>query len=232
MTHRRMISILMLTAMLLSAAVAFAQEAAPAAEAVAVTFTADAVTLEQPEAQTTFGLCATAPADAAPEAAQPAQPETALEAEQPVPAETAPEAEQPGQPETAPEAEQPAQAEQSAQAEQPAQPEAEPILEGETPAEGESLPTETAAVTDASALDLSGVSITTECIADATLAVGDIVTVVAHVCGLDGVAYQMQWQYYDGSAWQDQAGASDGSYSFSLSRTNASYLWRMVVTIA
>lgn len=79
--------------------------------------------------------------------------------------------------------------------------------------------------------DLSNVSITTKCITSGILTYGDTITVIAQIAGLDGVTYGMQWQYFDGTEWKDQAGANDSSCSFTLSETNANYLWRMVITV-
>lgn len=92
-------------------------------------------------------------------------------------------------------------------------------------------PTETP-VPEVPALDLSNVSINTYCMTGGAVRYGDVITVVAEISGLDGVSYGMQWQYFDGGSWNDVSGAHDSSYSFALSKTNATYQWRMVVTIA
>lgn len=136
--------------------------------------------------------------------------------------------------------EQPASTQEPTVTEQPAPTQETTVTEqpAETAAtEAEATPTATVEasqeplVNEISAPDLSNVSITTHFVANGTLQYGDSITVAAQIAGLDGIAYGMQWQYFDGTEWQDQAGANDSSYSFTLTTTNAIYLWRMVVTV-
>ena len=70
------------------------------------------------------------------------------------------------------------------------------------------------------------------CIVGDNLQYGDTVTVVATVQGLDNVPYLVQWQYDDGAGWKNREGATQASYSFTLSRENAAYQWRVMVTVA
>ena len=106
--------------------------------------------------------------------------------------------------------------------------------EEETPAPTDELAEATPEPTDTPApvLDVSQVSIDVRCVSAAEVRFGDTITVIAEVHGLEGIPYTLQWQYGNGSEWHNQDGATTGSYSFALSKTNACYQWRVVVTVA
>ena len=127
-------------------------------------------------------------------------------------------------------------AEPSQEAQSAAEPAAEPAAETtEQPADmAQSQPDERTADTDVSpehALP-ENVKVTMRCIVGNNLQYGDTVTVVATVQGLDNVPYLVQWQYDDGAGWKNREGATQASYSFTLSRENAAYQWRVMITLA
>jgi len=133
---------------------------------------------------------------------------------------------------------QPASTQEPSATEQPASTQEPSVTEqpnATTAADAEATPTadptQETLVAETGTPDLSSVSISTQCVTNGTLQYGDSITVVAQITGLDGIAYGMQWQYFNGTEWQNQAGANDSSYSFTLTKTNANYLWRMAVTV-
>ncbi len=81
-------------------------------------------------------------------------------------------------------------------------------------------------------VDLSNASVIITCMNGSHVKLGDTVTLVAQVIGLDGVAYSMQWQYQCGGAWHDVGGANGDTYSYTFSEKNSGYAWRLVLTIA
>ena len=153
---------------------------------------------------------------------------------------------------TAAQPEEPAQ--EQTLATEPAQTEAEPVAqpaqEAQTTAEPADAPAaepteQPADVSDAQPDALAAnpelteeqalpkdVKVTTRCIVGDNLQYGDTVTVQATVQGLDNVPYLLQWQYNDGAGWKDCQGATQASYSFTLSRENAAYQWRVMITVA
>lgn len=174
---------------------------------------------------------ATLPAEAA-APAQPAAPaETQTVASEPSPA---PEAEATPSPEATqvPEAtDAPADPAAPEATETPAAPEATEDPEATQAPEEDILPD--AAAGEESQPDLSNVSIHVMCLNSGRVRLGDTITLSAQISGLlDGIGYTMQWQYLSGGEWHDQSGANDATYSFILTRENASYQWRLVLTIA
>ena len=60
---------------------------------------------------------------------------------------------------------------------------------------------------------------------------GDIITLTSVLTGFEGLTYTLQWQYDDGSGWQDAPGATEATYSFAVDEINACYNWRLAVTL-
>ena len=85
--------------------------------------------------------------------------------------------------------------------------------------------------TEEPGIDLSNVTINIRCLNGSEARVGDTITLVAEISGLDGVAYGMQWQYQSGGEWHDMGGANDATYQYTLTEKNASYAWRMALTV-
>ena len=81
------------------------------------------------------------------------------------------------------------------------------------------------------AVDLSNVYIIIKCVNGANVKLGDTVTLVAEISGLDGIAYSMQWQYQNGGTWHDMSGANEATYRYTVSEKNADYTWRLALTV-
>lgn len=115
--------------------------------------------------------------------------------------------------------------EEAAAPEETAAPEAseEPV-----PAE-ETLPEELPS--EEPAIDLSNLTVTIQCLNGSHAQMGDTITLVAEVSGTNGAAYNMQWQYMSGGEWHDISGANASSYSYTLNEKNATYAWRMAITV-
>lgn len=79
--------------------------------------------------------------------------------------------------------------------------------------------------------DLSNVKVTIHCLNDGEVQIGDSVTLAVSVEGVDGLSYSIQWQYFDGSEWKDKNGASDTTITYTLTKDNAEYAWRVILTI-
>ena len=130
--------------------------------------------------------------------------------------------------------------EPAADAEPAAQATAEPAMEpaaetAESPAEqADAQPDEGTVAPDAAPEHPTpeNVTVTMRCIAGDNLQYGDTVTVEATVRGLENIPYTLQWQYNDGTGWQNRDGATQRCYSFTLSRENAAYQWRVMITVA
>lgn len=63
------------------------------------------------------------------------------------------------------------------------------------------------------------------------MTIGDIITLTSVLTGFEGLTYTLQWQYDDGSGWQDAPGATEATYSFAVDEINACYNWRLAVTL-
>lgn len=62
---------------------------------------------------------------------------------------------------------------------------------------------------------------------------GSIIRLGSVVTGAqEGDVLVYQWQFNDGSGWQDIAGANGDSYTFTVDHVNATYTWRLVVNVA
>jgi len=60
---------------------------------------------------------------------------------------------------------------------------------------------------------------------------GDVIELEGVLIGFDGLEYTVQWQYDDGSGWQDVEGANELTYSFGADEENLNYQWRLMVTL-
>lgn len=80
--------------------------------------------------------------------------------------------------------------------------------------------------------DLSNVKIQIHCLNSGEVQIGDSVTLAVSVEGADGLSYSIQWQYYDGTEWKNQSGACDTTITYTLTKDNADYAWRVTLTIA
>lgn len=60
---------------------------------------------------------------------------------------------------------------------------------------------------------------------------GEIITLSCKLTGFEGLEYQLQWQFDDGSGWQDMPEATEETYSFAADDTNVSYIWRLAVSL-
>ena len=81
------------------------------------------------------------------------------------------------------------------------------------------------------AIDLSNLTVTIQCLNGSHAQMGDTITLAAEVSGTNGAAYTMQWQYMSGGEWHDISGANGSSYSYTLNEKNATYAWRMAITV-
>ena len=68
---------------------------------------------------------------------------------------------------------------------------------------------------------------------DGPYCTGDTVMLKSRIEGIqpDSV-YSMQWQYFDGTQWLDELGATSDTCNITITETNAAYLWRLAVTVA
>lgn len=81
--------------------------------------------------------------------------------------------------------------------------------------------------------DLSNIQITIWLDWEGTLSIGDTVLLKSRIEGLQpDDYYTMQWQYFDGSQWNDAPGATTDTCSITVNETNAGYLWRLAVKAA
>ena len=60
---------------------------------------------------------------------------------------------------------------------------------------------------------------------------GDIIVLTSKLTGFEGVEYDVQWQYNEGLGWNDVAGATEETYSYTADEENVSYEWRLVVNV-
>lgn len=60
---------------------------------------------------------------------------------------------------------------------------------------------------------------------------GDTITLTAVLTGYDDVQTALQWQYDDGSGWQDAPGETGVTCTFEASPITLSYRWRVNVTV-
>ena len=61
---------------------------------------------------------------------------------------------------------------------------------------------------------------------------GDRVTLKAKLSGYDDVSCTLQWQFSkDNSSWQDVSGENGTEYSFTVTEDNASYYYRIAVSV-
>lgn len=58
---------------------------------------------------------------------------------------------------------------------------------------------------------------------------GETITLSSVLTGFEGLTYRVQWQFNDGSGWQDMPEATEGTYSFAADEKNVSYSWRLAV---
>lgn len=63
------------------------------------------------------------------------------------------------------------------------------------------------------------------------MTIGDIITLTSVLTGFEGLTYTLQWQYDDGSGWQDAPDATEATYSFAVDEINACYNWRLAVSL-
>lgn len=141
------------------------------------------------------------------------------------------------------------QPEQDAPEESAAPDMTDPSAEGEEQAEKSPLTPETALTVEPSALSeeepaqsesaedvggaLSNILITVWLDGDGPLSLGDTVVLKSRIEGIqpDSV-YTLQWQYFDGSQWFDEPGATADTCRITVTEINAGYLWRLAVQAA
>lgn len=81
--------------------------------------------------------------------------------------------------------------------------------------------------------DLSNIQIMIWLDWEGTLSIGDTVLLKSRIEGLQpDDDYTLQWQYFDGSQWNDAPGATADTCSITVNETNAGYLWRLAVKAA
>ena len=81
--------------------------------------------------------------------------------------------------------------------------------------------------------DLSNIQVMIWLDWEGTLSIGDTVLLKSRIEGLQpDDYYTLQWQYFDGSQWNDAPGATADTCSVTVNETNAGYLWRLAVKAA
>lgn len=96
----------------------------------------------------------------------------------------------------------------------------------ETPAPEAETDPEEAPVIDVSKLKVE--IFTTQ--GDAVM-LGETITLSCKLTGFEGLTYKVQWQFNDGSGWQDMPEATEETYSFAADEDNVSYSWRLAVSL-
>ncbi len=75
-------------------------------------------------------------------------------------------------------------------------------------------------------------SVTITSTLDEQIAEGDTIELDAELVGFDDVSYDLQWQYNDGSGWQDAENGNDTSYAIVANAQTVNYDWRIKLTIS